>query len=167
MMSVIVLLAVAASATAVVAVIQRSDAVSQSRLAQSEVLATEAMRQLPANTPLAMLLSLQAYERAPTVQAGSALIEAAQQPLDAMLASRSPVSSLAYSSDGATLAVGYDNGDVRLWKVATGRRIATFSEGSLVGSVALSPDGRTLAAGDDQGHVRAWDVASGRQLADL
>jgi WD40 repeat protein len=167
MMSVIVLLAVAASATAVVAVIQRSDAVSQSRLAQSEVLATEAMRQLPLNTPLAMLLSLQAYERAPTVQAGGALIEAAQQPLDAMLPSHSPVSSLAYSSDGATLAVGYDNGDIRLSKVATGRRIATFTEGSLVDSVALSPDGRTLAVGDDKGHVRAWDVANGLRLADF
>ncbi len=72
-----------------------------------------------------------------------------------LLPSGSPVSSLAYSPDGATLAAGYDNGDVGLWKVATGRRTATFSEGSLVDSVAFSPDGRTLAAGDDQGHVGA------------
>ena len=48
-----------------------------------------------------MLLSLQAYERAPTLQAESALIQAAQQPLDDLLsASGGPVDSVAFSPDG-------------------------------------------------------------------
>ena len=80
-LSTVVALALAASVVAVVAVIQRSHAVSQSHLAQSEEMAAEATNLFSTNAPLAMLLSLQAYERAPTLQARSALIEAAGQPL--------------------------------------------------------------------------------------
>jgi len=41
-----------------VAMIQRSNAVSQSRLAQSEEMAAEAINLLPADGPLAMLLGV-------------------------------------------------------------------------------------------------------------
>ena len=106
LLCVIVVLAIAASLVAAAAVIQRSDAVGQSRLAQSEEMAAEATSLLPADAPLAMLLSLQAYERAPTLQARSALIQAAQQPLNHLLQSGSPAYSVAFSPDGHTLAVG-------------------------------------------------------------
>ena len=49
-------------------------------------MAAEATSLFSTNAPLAMLLSLQAYERAQTLQARSALIEAAGQPLGALLA---------------------------------------------------------------------------------
>jgi WD40 repeat protein len=166
-MSVIVVLALAASATAVVAVIQRSVAVRLARLGQSEDMAAAAARLLPVNTPLAMLLSLQAYERAPTVQAASVLIEAAQQPLDTMLASGEPIYSVAYSPDGHPLAAGVHNADVSVWDVAARRRIATFNAGSTVFSVAFSPDGRTLAVGTIDGDVRVWNVATRRRIATL
>jgi WD40 repeat protein len=173
-LSVIVVLAIAASAVAVTAVIQRSDAVSQSRLAQSEEklaqseeMAAEATSLLPKDAPLAMLLSLQAYERAPTVQAESALIQAAQQPLDDLLQSGSTVESVAFSPDGHTLAVGDDAGHIGLWDVTTGRRTASLNEGSEVNSVAFSPDGQTVAAGDESGAIGVWDTATGRQTASL
>ncbi len=124
------------------------------------------MNLLPADGPLAMLLSLQAYERAPTLQAGSALIQAAQQPLDDLLVSGSTVNSVAFSPDGRTLAAGDDGGDVGVSDVATGRRTATLAEGSPVESVAFSPDGRTLAVGDG-GDVGVWDVMTGRRTATL
>jgi hypothetical protein len=120
LLCIIVVAALAASVLAVVAAIQRSDAVSQSRLAQSEEMAAEATNLLTANGPLAMLVSLQAYERAPTLQAESALIEAAQQPLDNLLVPGSPVESVKFSPDGCTLATGDDGGDIGLWNVATG-----------------------------------------------
>ena len=166
-LSVIVVLAIAASIVAVVAGIQRSEAVSQSRLAQSEEMATEATSLLSTDAPLAMLLSLQAYERAPTLQAGSVLIQAAQQPLNDLLRSGSPTESVAFSPDGHTLAAGDDAGDIGLWDVATGHKIATLAEGSPVLSVAFSPDGHTLAAGDDAGHIGLWDVATGHKIATL
>ena len=165
----IVALALAASAVAVVAGIQRSAAVSQSHLAQSEEMAAEATNLFSTNTPLAMLLSLQAFERAPTVQARSALIEAAGQPLSALLAEGSAVESVAFSPNGQTLAAGDTGGDVGLWDTGSGRRIATLAEGHsvYVYTVAFSPNGQTLAVGDANGHVGLWDIASGRRTATL
>ena len=144
------------------------DAVSQSHLAQSEEMAVEAMNLLPADAPLAMLLSLQAYERAPSLEAESALIQAAQQPLEGLLVSgSSQVDGVAFSPDGRTLAAGDDGGHVGLWDVAAARRTATLAEGIPVSSVAFSPDGRTLAVSDYGGYVGLWDVAAARRTATL
>jgi WD40 repeat protein len=166
-LAVVAVLALVASVTAAVAVMQRSEAVSQSRLAQSEGMAAQAVHLLPVNTPLAMLLSLQAYERAPTMQAESAVIEAAQQPLDGLLAGGSPAYSVAFSPDGRILTVGSLGGSAGLWNVATGHRIAALNEGSPVYSVAFSPDGRTVAVGDDRGDIGLWDKATSRRIAVL
>ena len=167
LLCVIVVLAIAASLVAAAAVIQRSDAVSQSRLAQSEEMAAEATSLLPADAPLAMLLSLQAYERAPTLQARSALIQAAQQPLSHLLQSGSPAYSVAFSPDGRTLAAGYVNGQIGLWNVATGRRTSSLADGSTVDKVVFSPDGHTLAAGDVNGRIALWDVTTGRKTGSM
>ena len=175
-LSVIVALAIVASVVAAMAVIQRSHAVTQSRLAQSESrraqseqMAAEAMNLLPANGPLAMLLSLQAYERFPTLQAESALIQASQQSLDDRLVSGSPgVDGIAFTPDGQILAAGGNDGRIGLWWVATGQRAATLNEGSTVNSVAFNPyGGQTLAAGDAAGHVGLWDVGTAQQTATL
>jgi WD40 repeat protein/beta-lactamase regulating signal transducer with metallopeptidase domain len=75
--------------------------------------------------------------------------------------------ALAYSPDGATLAVadGPANaaGGVALWDLAT-RRLRAALEGHErgVAAVAFSPDGATLASADWSGVVRLWDAATGR-----
>ena len=89
-------------------------------VAQSEEMAAEATNLFSANAPLAMLLSVQAYKRARTVQARSALIEAARQPLGDLLAEGSTVDSVAFSPDGRTLAAGDSGGGVGLWDTASG-----------------------------------------------
>jgi WD40 repeat protein len=165
-LSVIVVLALAASVVAVVAVIQRSAAVSQSHIAQSEAMAAQAMNQFSTGAPEAMLLSLQAYETAHTLQAGSALIQAAQQPLDSLLQSGVPVYSVAFSRSGQTLAAGDQTGHIGLWDVATGRRTATLNMGtSFVTSVAFSRSGQTLAAVDQTGHIGLWNVVTRQRTA--
>jgi WD40 repeat protein len=139
---------------------------SRSFLAQSEEMAAEATKLLPADGPLAMLLSLQAYESAHTLQAESALIQAAQQPLDDLLEFGSPILSVAFSANGHTIAAG-DDGDIGLWNEATGRQTATLAEGSQVDSVAFSANGHIIAVGDYSGHIALWDVITRRRIATL
>jgi WD40 repeat protein len=163
----VALVAVLATVLAAVALNQRVMALRSSRLARSEGMAAEAINVLPANGPLAMLLSLQADQIFPTLQAQSALIQTVNQPLDHLLAVSSQVDSVAFSPDGRTLAVGDESNDVGLWSVVTGRRIAAFAEGSPADSVAFSPDGRTLAVGDENGNVGLFNVVTGRRIAAL
>ncbi|WP_329394954.1 helix-turn-helix domain-containing protein [Streptomyces melanogenes] len=76
----------------------------------------------------------------------------------------------ALSPDGSTIAVGSEDGAVRLREVASGRtgQTLTGSPGS-VSAVGVSPDGRTVAVGYANGSVRLWEPNSGRvrDLAEL
>ena len=173
-LAIIVALALAASAFAVVAGIRGSNADRQSRLAQSELriaqseaMAAKATNLFSTNVPLAMLLSVQAYERAPTPQASNALFDAAEQPLAGLLAEGSQVESVAFSSDGKTLAASDISGHIGLWDTSTRQRTATLTQGSFDGYVAFSPDGKTLASSDVFGHIRLWNTSTRQQIATL
>ena len=76
--------------------------------------------------------------------------------------SATPVKTVAYSPDGATLATGSIDGVVRLFDAGT-RRLKAELRGhtDFVWSVAFSPDGTTLASGSWDRTVRLWDVATG------
>ena len=75
-----------------------------------------------------------------------------------------PVSSLAISADGKTLAAGYWD-FVALWDVRSGKRIATLRGfGRYVTSLSFRRDGRVLAAGTDWGMVQAWDLRRRKRL---
>ncbi|MYK20682.1 PQQ-binding-like beta-propeller repeat protein, partial [Candidatus Poribacteria bacterium] len=65
------------------------------------------------------------------------------------------------SPDGSTLAVGFSDGTVKLWEVATGAVRKTFTGyPAYAPSMCFSPDGSILAIGG-QGGVYLWDVATG------
>ena len=150
------------------ALLQRNNAVSQSHLSQSEDMAAEATNLFSTDVPLAMLVSLQAYERSPVLQARDALVQAAEQPLDATLSEGNPVDRVAFSPNGQTLAVGDSGGYVGLWDMASRKRAVTFLyEGNEVNSVAFSPNGQTLAVGDSGGDVGLWNTATGKRTASL
>ncbi len=88
------------------------------------------------------------------------------QPEAVLRGHATPVTSLAYSPDGQSLATGAPDSTVRLWDPATGRERAVLrgSPGWVV--LAYSRDGRRLAArmGD---HVHLWDAVTGETVADL
>ena len=75
------------------------------------------------------------------------------------------VVSVAFSSDGVTLATGSWDGTVKLWNVVTRQNIAIV--GSAGPLVAFSSDGVTLAIGSRDGTVKLWDVATQRDIGTL
>ena len=72
------------------------------------------------------------------------------------------VYSVAFSSNGSTLASGGDDYNIYLWNTTTGEHVQTF-EGHTdwVNSVAFSPDGSTLASAGFDDTVRIWRVDIG------
>ena len=82
--------------------------------------------------------------------------------------------SVAFSPDGRWLASGDLEGAIKLWDVATGGEVRTFSgnyrsvsasPNKIVRSVAFSPDGRWLAAGDYDRNLRLWEVTTGKPVS--
>lgn len=73
----------------------------------------------------------------------------------------------AITPDAATLAVGRDDGSVRLWDVRDPARAVPIGEplpggGELVEQVAISPDGSRLAVSADDRAVRLFDITDPR-----
>jgi WD40 repeat protein/mono/diheme cytochrome c family protein len=82
------------------------------------------------------------------------------------------VNDVAFTADGATLAIASGNpgvrGEIRLVKVADGSTLhAIDAHADAVYCIALSPDGKTLASGSYDQQVKLWDVATGRALRPL
>src|SRR4029450_9480266 len=65
-----------------------------------------------------------------------------------------------WSPEGTRLASGGDDTTVRVWDVATGEIVAHLGgHTDLVRAVAWSPDGTRLASSGDDTTVRVWDLA--------
>ena len=81
-----------------------------------------------------------------------------------------PVSALAYSQDGKTLAAS-GAGKIVIYDALKGQELRQFGpkEGTLptVACIAFSPDGRTLATGSFDGIIRLWDAVTGDKLKEL
>jgi WD40 repeat protein len=77
-----------------------------------------------------------------------------------------PLTAVAYSPDGRTLATSSWDRTVMLWDAETGTRRSTLAgHQDWVCHVVFDHTGNKLATAGADGTVRLWDVASGRSLA--
>ena len=75
------------------------------------------------------------------------------------------VQSVAFSSDGRSLASGSHEKTVKLWDVQTGGVIKTFHGHShWVHSVSISGDYTRISSGSDDGTICLWDIQTGECL---
>ncbi|HEX7330436.1 MAG TPA: TIR domain-containing protein [Pyrinomonadaceae bacterium] len=78
---------------------------------------------------------------------------------------RDAVMSLAFDSQGSTLASGSADKTVKLWDVQSGRLLRTHADHERNAmSVAFDPQGDMLLSGSSDGTVKLWDVRSGKLL---
>lgn len=78
------------------------------------------------------------------------------------------VASLAFASDGKTLAVGCYDTSVRLFNHVNGKQIRSLEgHASVPFSLAFSGDGSILASGSFDKTVRLWEAFSGLTIASL
>ncbi|MFC9926782.1 hypothetical protein [Streptomyces sp. NPDC127190] len=154
----LVVLAILAGGTAVIAWQQRDDAVFEQVLAEAD----RAQRTDPS---LAAQLDLVAHRLRPDDEGTySRLISIVNAPLATPLSGHTGAVYLtSFSPDGHTLATASYDRTVRLWNVTDPSRPTPLGapltgHTSWVSSAVFSPDGHTLASAGDDGTIRLWDV---------
>ena len=75
------------------------------------------------------------------------------------------VYTVSYSPDGELIAVGDDNGEIRLFFAATGQfHMRCVGHSDIVWGVTFSPDGQTIASASFDNTIRLWSAKDGRCL---
>ncbi|MFF7171753.1 nSTAND1 domain-containing NTPase [Streptomyces pseudovenezuelae] len=160
--SALVVLALVAVGSAVVAWQQRNDAVFEQVVAEAD-------RVQYTDPSLSARIDLVAHRLRPDDEGtNTRLISIVNAPLATPLTGHSGAVYLtSFSPDGKLLASASYDRTVRLWDVSDRRHPRALGKPlaggtSWVSSAVFSPDGRTLAAAGDDGRIRRWDLADPR-----
>jgi WD40 repeat protein len=78
------------------------------------------------------------------------------------------VTSVAFSPDGGAVATASQDKTAKLWDVATGSQVRTFTgHTAALNAIAFSPNGTQLATGSDDGSAIVWLKDTGDKLRTL
>ena len=165
--AVVVALAVAV-VLAVLAVLQRNQAIDQRNRAVSLALTSAAERELATHPDVSLLLGLEAYRKEPSVQARSSLISA----LETVRASRTSTilhdraNAVAYSPDGSTLAAANVDGTVSVWDARSHEPLTPGLSGHTGEVPERRPQLRRTHARKWRGRRddRLWDIRTGESM---
>jgi WD40 repeat protein/serine/threonine protein kinase len=81
---------------------------------------------------------------------------------------RGPISAVAFSANGAWLALASYDRTVKISDSKTGEVLRNLLHpGNQPECIAISPDSRRLASGGEDKKVRIWDLATGREILSL
>ncbi|WAZ22868.1 hypothetical protein STRCI_004169 [Streptomyces cinnabarinus] len=160
--SALVVLALVAVGSAVVAWQQRNDAVFEQVVAEAD-------RVQYTDPSLSAQLDLVAHGLRPDDEGtANRLLSIVNAPLATpLLGHTGAVYLTSFSPDGKLLATASYDRTVRLWDVSEPGRPKPlgkplFGHTSWVSSAVFSPDGRTLASASDDGTIRLWDIRDPR-----
>ena len=161
-----------AVALALVAWYQYGEAVRRGKIALSRQLAVQSLNLVDTQFDLALLLSLEALKIADTPEARSSLhtgLLHKKQVTTFLQGHKHSIHCVAFSPDGATLALGNDDGSLCFWDVSRRQQCRPLGpplsgHKDRVYSVAFSPDGRILASASGDKTIILWDVASRQPL---
>ncbi len=86
-----------------------------------------------------------------------------QVPFTELETDRHHVSAIAFSPDGKTLAIGYDQ-SIRLVDIESNETIHTLQGNQeITGEIVFSPNGKFIASGDNK-NVRVWRTKNGNRF---
>jgi WD40 repeat protein len=162
---------VVAASLAVLAWLQRNEAVEQqavaerqARLALSRQLAAQSEAALAQDPEQSVVLAARAATTAATDEARDQLRRALRgSRLRSVIDAGEPLRGAALDGEGRLVAAALESGGVGVWNLRTGRRLTTLrSAAQPARSASLSRDG-SRALGVGEGGVAVWPVAPGVQ----
>lgn len=162
---------VAMAAVTAYALMQRSDARTESRRAQASGLIAEAGALIPVAPPrvdpeLGLLLAKEAAQSEPSERGADTLRRALLVSNIRRVLPERDITAFSIDREGG-LAVATGNGSVDVFRNPLGRRLTGIRAGRPLTGVAISPDGAFLLTTERGGPARTWRRSSGEALSEF